>query len=28
YGLVLVQVVLLILPARWFVIPTHSESRA
>ena len=28
YGLILVQVVLLILPARWFVIPTHSESRA
>ena len=28
YGLILVQVVLLILPARWFVIPTYSESRA
>ena len=28
YGLILVQVVLLILPARWFVIPTNSESRA
>ena len=28
YGLILVQVVLLILPTRWFVIPTHSGSRA